>query len=106
MIDKQLCQNGAGPIPIAMPISCLNTMLSIVKKHLFVRKDIALARACLVKYLPPASLEVRQIDILKKSMCFRTLDLNTKLITSGSTFRRSLCGIVIYNVLKSKVEVD
>ena len=43
---------------------------------------------------------------LEKSMRFLALDLNTKFITSESTFTRSLCGMVVYKVLKSKVEID
>ena len=35
-----------------------------------------------------------------------TLDLKTKLITSESTFRRSLCGMVVDNMLSSKAEID
>ena len=49
------------------------------------------------------------MDVLEKRMCLekpiRTSDLNIKLITSKSTFR-SLCGIVVYRVLKSKVEIE
>ena len=39
-------------------------------------------------------------------MRFVTLDLKTNLITSESTFRRSLCEMVVYKVLKSDVEID
>ena len=39
-------------------------------------------------------------------MRFVTLDLKTNLITSESTFRRRLCGMVKYKVLKSNVEID
>ena len=49
----------------------------------------------LEKYLLPAPSEVQW-----------TLDLITKLIASESTFRRTLCGMVVYKVLKSKVEID
>ena len=42
-----------------LQISCLKTMIPIVEKHFFMRKDIALTRDCLVKYLLPASLEVQ-----------------------------------------------
>ena len=38
-------------------------------------------------------------------MRFLTLDLKTKLIISESTFRRSLCRMVVYKMLKSKVEI-
>ena len=70
------------------------------------RKDIALTRFCLVNYLLPAHLEVQQVNILEKPMRFLILDLKTKLIISESTFRRSLCRMVVYKVLKSKVEID
>ena len=70
------------------------------------RKDIALTRFCLVRYLLPAPLEVQLINVLEKPMRFLTLDLKTKLIISESTFRRSLCRMVMYKVLKSKVEID
>ena len=46
------------------------------------------------------------MDALEKPMRFLTLDLKAKLITSESTFRRSLYGMVVYKVLKSKVEID
>ena len=39
-------------------------------------------------------------------MFFLTLDFKTKFITSESTFTRSFCGMVVYMVLKSKVEID
>ena len=39
-------------------------------------------------------------------MRFLTLDLKTKLITSESTFRRSLCRMVVYEVLQLKVKID
>ena len=70
------------------------------------RKHLALKRFCLVKYLLPAPSEVQYITVLEKPMCFMTLVLNTKLIISESTFRRSLCRMVVYRVLKSKVEID
>ena len=49
---KRLVPTGAGSILIGMSIFWLKTMLPIVKKHLFMRKDIALTSVCLVKYLP------------------------------------------------------
>ena len=75
-------------------------------KHLFTRKDIALTRVCLVKYLLPAPLEDQLIDVLEKPMHFLTSDLKKKLITSEGTFRRNLCRMVVYKVLQSKVEID
>ena len=39
-------------------------------------------------------------------MRFLTFDLKTKLITSESTFRRSLCGMLVDNMLNSKAEID
>ena len=39
-------------------------------------------------------------------MRFLTLDLKTKLITFESTFRRSLCGMVVYEMLNSKAKID
>ena len=71
-------------------------MLAIVKKHFYMRKDIALTRVSLVKYLL----------VLEKPMHFLTLDLKTKLIIYESTFMRSLYGMVVYKVLKSKVGID
>ena len=70
------------------------------------RKHVALTRFCLVKYLLPALSEVQYITVLEKPMRFMTLGLNTKLIISESTFRRSLCRMVVHKVLKSKVEID
>ena len=49
----------------------------------------------------------RPIDkFLEKPMRFLTLVLKTKLITPESTFRMTLCGMIIYKVLKSKDEID
>ena len=48
--NKELGPNGVGSIPIGIPISCLKTLLPIAKKHLFMRKDIAMTRVCLAKY--------------------------------------------------------
>ena len=67
---------------------------------------MVLTRVCLMKDLLPALLEVQYIHVLQKPVPFLTLDLKTKLITSQSTFRRSLCGMVVYKVLLSKVETD
>ena len=39
-------------------------------------------------------------------MRFLTLDLKTKVITYETTFVRSFCEMVLYKVLKSKVEID
>ena len=55
---KKLAENVAESIPTAIPISYIKTMLPSVKKHLFLRKDIALTRVCVVKYLFPAPVEV------------------------------------------------
>ena len=51
------------------------TKLPIVKKHLFMTKDKALARVCLVKYFFSVPLEVQYIDVLKKPMHLLTLAL-------------------------------
>ena len=59
-----------------------------------------------MKYLLPAPLEVRQIDVLEKPRRFLTLNLKTKLESPESTFTRSLCWLVVNKVLKSKVEID
>ena len=76
-------------------------------KHLFLLMDLLFSpfSVCLVKNLLPAPLEVQQIDVLGKPMRFLALDLSTKLKTSESTFW-CLCGMVVYKVLKSKVEID
>ena len=79
-------------------------MLPIVKKHLFMRKDVALAKVCLRKYLLPAPLDIT--DVLEKSMRFLTLDLKTEIITSESIFSWSLRETVVYKVLNSKAEID
>ena len=90
-----MVQDGARSIHIVLPIFCLKVMLVIVKKQLFMRKDIT--RVCLVKYLLPASLEIQQIDILEKAMRFPTLDLKSKLLTSDNSFS-SLCGMIVYKM--------
>ena len=43
------------------------------------RKDIALTRVCLMKYLLQAPLKVQYIDVLEKPKRFLNLDLKTKL---------------------------
>ena len=39
-------------------------------------------------------------------MCFLILDLKTKLITFKSTLMKSLYGMTVYKVLRSKVELE
>ena len=46
------------------------------------------------------------MDVLEKPMRFLTLDMKAKLISSENTFTRSLCELVVYKVIKSKVEID
>ena len=83
-----------------------NHVTNRVTNHSFTRKDKALTSLCLVKYVLPTALEVQWIDILEKPMCCLTLDLKTKLITSESTFMRSLSRVVVQKVLHAKVETD
>ena len=57
-------------------------MLARAKKHFFfffMRKEIALVRVSLVKYLLQAPLKVQYIDFLEKQKRFLNLDLKTKL---------------------------
>ena len=56
------------------------------------KKDTALTRVYLVKYLLPAHLEGQQIDVLENQLHFLTLD---ELLGEG---------MVLYKVLQSKVE--
>ena len=46
----------------------------------------------------------------RRSLCGmvvdKMLDLKTKLILTESTFRRSLCGMVVDKMLNSKAEID
>ena len=77
-----------------------NHATSRVKKHLFIDKS-------LFSEVSSSSSLRSPIDIcLDKPMRFLTLDLKTKLITSESTFRRSLCGMVVDKMLSSKAEND
>ena len=59
------------------------------------RNEMASIKVCLVKYLLPDS---------ERSMQLQVFDLKTKLITSDKTSIRRLRGIVVHNVVKSKVE--
>ena len=77
-----MIQNGAGSKPIGIRI--IKAMLPM-GKDLFMRKEIALTRVCLVKYFLPEPLEIQYIYVLEKSMCFMTLDLKEKLINPEST---------------------
>ena len=71
-----------------------------VKKHLLIDKS-------LFSEVSSSSSLRSPIDIcFEKPMHFLTLDLKTKLITSESTFRRSLCGMVVDKMLNSKAEID
>ena len=75
-----MAQNGAESIPIGIPTSCLKTMLPIVKKHLFMRKDITLKRVCLVKYLLPGTLQISPIDrCFKKANTFSDFRFEDKI---------------------------
>ena len=71
-----------------------------MKKHLYIDKS-------LFSELSSSSSHRNPTDIcLEKPMRFLTLDLKKKLITSESTFSRSLCGMVIDKMLSSKAEID
>ena len=59
------------------------------------RNEMASIKICLVKYLLPDS---------ERSMQLQVFDLKTKFITSDKTLIRRLRGIVVHNVVKSKVE--
>ena len=77
-----------------------NHATSRVKTQLFIDKS-------LFSEVSSSSSLRSPIDIcLDKPMRFLTLDLKTKLITSESTFRRSLSGMVVYKILNSKAEID
>ena len=57
---KRLAQNGSESKPVDMHRCYLKTIITNrMTKHLFMRKDIALMRVCLVKYLFPITLEVQ-----------------------------------------------
>ena len=79
-----MAYNGTGSVLIGIPISCLK-----MKNHLFLRNNISLTKV---------------EDLLENPRRFLTLDLKTKLITHENTFMSSLCGMVVYKVLKAKVE--
>ena len=64
-----------------------NHVTNRVEKHLFIDKSLF-------------------SEVLEKPMRLLTLDLKTKLITSESTFRRSLFGMVVDKMLSSKAEID
>ena len=59
-----------------------------------------------MKYLLSGPLEIQKISVLEEPMCFLTLESNKRLITSETTLQSSVCGLVVYKVLKSKVERD
>ena len=60
---------------------------------------------CLIKHLLPAPIKVQEINVLEAPIRFLTLEMKTKLIPSQCTFIRSVCGMVVHEVLKSKVEI-
>ena len=77
-----------------------NHATSRMKKHLFIDKS-------LFSEVSSSSSLRSPIDIcLEKPMRFLTLNLTTKLITSESTFKSSLCGMVLDKMLKSKAQRD
>ena len=77
-----------------------NHATSRVKTQLFIDKS-------LFSEVSSSSSLRSPIDIcLDKPMCFLTLDLKTKLITSESTFRRSLCEMVLDKMRNSKAETN
>ena len=77
-----------------------------MKKHLLTKKDITLKIVFIVKCFLPVPLEVQYMDVLEKPVRFLTLDFKAKLITSESTFRRSLYGMILDKMLNSKVEIN
>ena len=73
---------------------------SRVKTQLFIDKG-------LFSEVSSSSFLRSPVDICSdKPMRFLTFDLKTKLITSESTFRRSLCGMVLDKMLNSEAETD
>ena len=48
----------------------------------------------------------KEVSYLERTVRILILDLKAKLITPEITFRTSLCGMVLYEVLRSKVEID
>ena len=77
-----------------------NHATSRMKKHLFIDKSF-------FSEVSSSSSLRSPIDIcLEKPKRLMNLDLKTKWITSKSTFRRSLCGMVVNKMLSSKAEID
>ena len=65
--------------------------------HLFIRKDTALIDV------------LEKPDVLCIDRCFREASAFSEFRFDNfrrHMFRRSLCGIVVYKVIKSKVEID
>ena len=113
-IKNKVCQSG--PLTLVYRYHLKNRVSNSEEKtqhekrlwhlYLFMRKVLASKRVCLVKYLRLVPLKSNRQMCQESKFRFLTLDFKTKLITSESTIRRSLCGMVVYMVLKSKVEID
>ena len=71
-----------------------------MKKHLFIDKSLFSEVSSSSSFGSPINI------CLEKPVRLLTLDLKTKLITSKSTFRRSLFGMVVDKMLSSKAEID
>ena len=88
-----------GKFPLIYQYLILNHANSRVKRHLFIDKS-------LFSEVSSSSSLRSPIDIcLQRPMRFLNLDLKTKLITSESNFRGSLCGMVVDKMLNSKAEI-
>ena len=73
-----------------------------MKKHLFIDKSLFSEVSSSSSLRSPIDICFREAN----AMHSLTFDLKTKLITSESTFRRSLSGMVAYKMLNSKAEID
>ena len=69
------------------------------------RNEMTTIKVCLVKYLLPEPFDVQYIDVFEKPMRLRFFDLKKIFITSDKTLIKKLWRIVVYNVVKLKVEI-
>ena len=90
-----MAQNSTGSIPISEKAFIYEKRHSI-GRSLFSEESSS----------SPLKIPVDRCSRKVNVFFFKDFNLNTKLITSESILRRSLCRMVVYKILKLQVEID
>jgi len=70
-----------------------------------IKRETDLIKEVLVKKRPSLPFDVQYTEFEENPILFRQLESNTKLIILERTSIKRLCGMVVYKVEKSKVDI-